>query len=392
MHFSKLGSHFAAPPNALYAERDRLQREGLPIVDLVSGQVQRHGLVFPQEILRDALVKGVERARIYEPHPLGQLAAREVISSFYQAERLTISPENILITPGTSLAYAYALRALADEGDEILCPQPSYPLFESIAAFTGVRLTGYPLRRTAQRWALDASAIEECITPKTRAIILISPHNPTGHVASESEIKALVALAARRSLPVIADEVFSPFIFSGTRLYRPASHGEALVLTLNGFSKLFALPGLKFGWMAATGPAPQVRRLMQTLEHLSDTFLPVSEAVQFAAPFIFSEGGPFLRGYQDAMAQRMEIVDHYFGVLKRWRYAKPEGGFYVSLELPEGIEEEAYCLQLLQKHRLLLHPGFFYDFETPHIVLSFASAPEELNRCLPLIDFNLDGR
>src|SRR5262249_10476925 len=140
---------------------------------------------------------------------------------------------------------------------------------------------------------------EHQITTRTRAIILISPHNPTGMVADDSQLAGLAEIAGRHHLPIIADEVFGEFLFGIDKLPRAAYTNAPLVFTLNGFSKMFALPGIKAGWMVVSGEDGLVRKSMSALEMMSDTFLPVNEMVQFAVPGIFTRGRAFQRDYHN---------------------------------------------------------------------------------------------
>ena len=195
------------------------------------------------------------------------------------------------------MSYWYCFKLLAEAGDEILTPQPSYPLFDYIAKLCGVQLRHYRLRED-RGWAIDLNHLEDQITTKTRAIVLISPHNPTGMVAGESDLRALAEIAARHNLPIISDEVFSEFLFGMESLPRPASTNAPLVFTLNGFSKMFALPGMKIGWIGLSGDPRLVSKSLSALELISDTFLPVNEIAQFAVPQIFQQGLGFLSDYR----------------------------------------------------------------------------------------------
>ena len=165
----------------------------------------------------------------------------------------------------------------------MLCPQPSYPLFDYIARLAGVEMTHYRLVESRQ-WAIDLNYVENQITSRTRAIILISPHNPTGMVADEQQLQGLAEIATRHSLAIISDEVFGEFLFGPDAFPRIAATDAPLVFTLNGFSKMFALPGMKIGWMGVTGDTALVKKSMSALELISDTFLPVNEMAQFAVP------------------------------------------------------------------------------------------------------------
>lgn len=391
--FSNIADHFQGETNPLYRERDALLARGKKIIDLVSGNVHHHGILYPQLILNQALTSAAEQARIYKPNPLGQPIAREAISRFYREEGLSIPAEQIVVTPGTSLSYWYAFKLFAGPGDEILSPRPTYPLFDAIAALAGVRMVDYRLRE-ADRWAIDLDHLESQITPRTRAIILISPHNPTGAVAQEDEVTRLAEIAARHRLPILSDEVFSPFLFRQNRLPRPATTNAPLVLTLNGFSKMLALPGMKIGWIALSGEAPLVQKALAALETISDTFLPVNEIAQFTVPALFEGAKNFIPDYQSAIRERARIAVDLLSRSERLSLIPPEGGFYLTVRINDPkADEEGIALDLLRRHSLLLHPGFFYDLEPPHLVLSFVSEPELLAESIgKIFSYLNDGR
>lgn len=376
-------THSIHDKNPLYTLRDQILAGGGEVVDLISGNVNEHGILYPQEALKQILSRAADAARVYRPNPFGQLPAREAISRFYAP--LDIPPGHILLTPGTSVSYWYCFKLLAQPGDEILCPRPSYPLFDYIAKLCGVRLVSYRLKES-HSWAIDLEDLERQVTPLTRAMVLISPHNPTGMVAGEAQLQGLAEIASRRQLPIISDEVFSPFLFGFDTLPRPAATSAPLVFTLNGFSKMFALPGIKIGWIAASGDPELVRRALAELELISDTFLPVNEIAQFAAPEIFEQGQVFLRNYQAWVAGCRNIVVEKLAGL---RFAAPRGGFYVTLAI-DGDEDQA-AMQALGKERVLAHPGWFYDIEPNHLVMTFVHQPARLAGALGRLRRLLDG-
>jgi alanine-synthesizing transaminase len=375
--FSKVAARLHGDTNPLYRLRDEITRAGHAILDLSSGNVTENGILFPQEQLEEILADASREARIYRPDSFGRKSAREAVSSYYLGQDILMPPEQILLTPGTSLAYWYSFKLLADEGDEILCPRPSYPLFDYIAALSGVQMIPYRLLEE-RGWGIDLDNLENSISTRTRALVLISPHNPTGHVATPDEIAALAELAVRHDLAIISDEVFSEFLLGRRDLPRPAGSRAPLVLTLNGFSKMLALPGIKFGWMGVTGDPGKVRPALRALELISDTFLPVNEIVQAAAPQLLQRGRGFLGGYVKEIRQRWQVAREVLQPSTRWSYAAPDGGFYLTLRLlrDEGATAEA----ILGEAHILVHPGYFYDIEPDHLVLSFVSEPESL-RC-----------
>lgn len=366
--------------NPLYREREVLRSRGEAVIDLIAGSVQ--GMAYPPSILEAALLEGARRAATYRPDPLGQRSAREAIAHHYQAEGVSIPADQIVLTPGTGIAYGYAFQLFADSGrsgDEILAPVPSYPLFEAIAHLFGVRMISYRLDETRD-WAIDLSHLQSSITPRTRAIVLISPHHPTGAVASEAEIAELAEIAVRHDLPIIVDEVFGSFLAQDRVLPRPALSRAPLVVTLNGFSKMLALPGMKIGWMAISGEAARVKQAVEGLSAISDTFLPVNEVAQFAVQTLFQGGGPFCVAYRQAVRRRCEAAIQALSGNPRLSFVPPAGGFYLTLRIahPE-VDDEAAALALLRKHHVLVHPGFFYDLAPSHLVLSVVCEPTPLS-------------
>jgi len=211
---------------------------------------------------------------------------------------------------------------------------------------------------------------------------LISPHNPTGSVASAVEIEAVADIARRHDLAIISDEVFSEFLIEKDNLPRPAGSGAPLVFTLNGFSKMFALPGIKFGWMKVSGDPDKVGRAMRSLELVSDTFLPVNEIIQAAAPEIFEQGSSILDAFAHRVRESWSRTEAKLASSKCIRYLKPRGGFYVTLQL-EGLDEETAAENVLRQNRLLVHPGYFYDMAPNHLIFCFVQKPETLRESLP---------
>jgi len=385
--FSDIASKLRGESNELYRLRDELRGQGHEIRDLVSGNINECGYVFPQNLIEEILTRASRECRVYHPDSFGRRPAREAVSEFYAGSGVNVDPADILITPGSSLAYWYCFRLLADAGDEILCPRPSYPLFDYIALLAGVKLTSYRMSEE-KGWAIDLENVEANISTRTRAIALISPHNPTGYVARAEEIAGLADIARRHELPIISDEVFSEFLIEPGELPRPAASGAPLVFTLNGFSKMFALPGMKFGWMAVSGDADRVRQAMRALELMSDTFLPVNEIVQAAAPEFFQLGNAVRFEFAMRIRDAWRLAEKHLSDESSCRYEKPLGGFYVVLNLNsdgEFYDEEQAALRILREDYLLVHPGYFYDMPPHHLVLCFVQKPEIAKAAFPVL-------
>jgi len=378
--FSRITSKFQGKTNPLYSLRNDLERQRCTIQDLVSGNITEKGFVFPTERLTDILGRASRKCVIYSPDSLGNTSARKAVSRYYRERWIRVDADHILITPGTSLSYWYCFKLLANEGDEILCPQPSYPLLDYIAALCGVKLVHYNLLED-KGWAMDVDQLEASISTRTRAIVLISPHNPTGRIATSDEILRLAEVAERHDLAILSDEVFCEFLIEMEAMPHPAMVGAPLVLTMNGFSKMFALPGLKFGWMAVSGKKDRVQQAMRSLELISDTFLPVNEIVQAAAADIFREGKKVSRDFSAPIRNCWETAEYHLKDLDCFSYVKPQGGFYITLQLHDVNEEKA-AIHLLKRNHILVHPGYFYDMSGNHLVLSFIQDSETMQSAL----------
>lgn len=355
------------PSDLVAALRERAE----PAIDLVGANPHEHGIAIPHEVQAAWLAEGLARAQVYRPDALGQPAAREAIAAWYAARRVAVDPAHVVLTPGTSLAYLYAFRLL---GGEVLVPMPTYPLFGDIALVAGVSTRSYHLAEGARRWSLDVEEVAFQLTPRTRAIVLVSPHNPTGHMASREELSALAELCRARSLALIVDEVFSEFLVTADECPRPAeaAFGFPLVLTLQGISKMLALPGWKAGWIAITGEAPRVARMASALAMMSDTFLPVSEPVQGALPRVLSEGAAHTLRFAAALRERAHVLHEALGA-----GSLPEGGVYRLLP-HRGGAAHAEALRLVRESGVHVHPGPFYGLGEEWLVATHVAADETL--------------
>jgi aspartate/methionine/tyrosine aminotransferase len=287
-----------------------------------------------------------------------------------------VSPDRILLTASTSEAYAYLFKLLCDPGDEVLVPRPSYPLFEFLAHVENVRVAHYPMHYDGG-WYIDTHALEGAITPRARAIVFVSPNNPTGSFLKVTEHQALSALCARHGMALIVDEVFKDYAFGSdaARVPTTAVREEALTFTLSGLSKVCGLPQVKLGWMVCSGPEEDRAAAWQRLELIADTFLSVGAAVQYATPELLG----MRDGIQDQIRSRTRgNLDFLQAALSATaaRVLHVEAGWYATVQVPRVRSEEEYVLALIEERGVLVQPGFFYDFESEaFLVLSLLTEP-----------------
>ncbi len=356
-------------PSALAVLAAERRRAGHTVTDLVTANPQEHGFEFPQDLLAAILAESATAARTYAPDPRGRVGAREAVAAWH-GDR--VAADRVLLTPGTSFAYWMAFRLLCDGGGEVLCPTPTYPLFDDLARLAGAAVRRYHLRESGARWALDPDEVEFQVTPRTRAVVVVSPHNPTGTVAGAGELAALAAIARRHNLAIVFDEVFRDFTHTADRVPRPSEFDAPLTLTLNGFSKMLSLPGLKAAWVVAEGDPPAADRFLHAAEYVSDTFLPLSEITQAAIPLLLERAAAIPPRFAALYTRRMaELV-------ASWRAAglpatMPEAGPYLCIPLPSPAG--ALAEQALRDQGILVHPGSLYGLDDHRLVMTCVAAP-----------------
>ncbi len=286
MQFSKRTEWNTEESELARAHRLRVQA-GLPIADLTASNPTRSGFEYDSKLLA-ALADA--RALDYDPQPRGMLRAREAVCAYYADHAVKVGPEQVVLTTSTSEAYSFLLRLLCDPGNEILVPQPGYPLFDYLAGLDDVRLKAAPLVYD-YGWQMDPEGFRRAITPETRAIVLVHPNNPTGHFSKDWEAIELARLCREHGLALIVDEVFLDYKLAGEMAGAHASFAQGLddvpVFVVSGLSKIAGLPQMKAAWIVATGPGR--RDALDRLEVIADTFLSMNAPVQCAMP-VWLEG------------------------------------------------------------------------------------------------------
>ena len=256
-----------------------------PVLDLTESNPTRVGLGPGIEMLSEL---GHPRGAQYDPVAIGHADARAAIAQYYRDKGVTIDPARVIVSASTSEAYSWLFKLLCDRDDAVLVPQPSYPLFDYLAALEDVRLVPYPLVRD-DNFRIDLPALERAITERTRAILLVHPNNPTGTFVRAGEAEELERLAREHGLALIVDEVFGDYSFGASELPTFAGRGHAMTFVLSGLSKVVALPQVKLGWIVAEGP---IGEALGRLEIIADTYLSVSTPVQRALPSILANRAP----------------------------------------------------------------------------------------------------
>jgi alanine-synthesizing transaminase len=370
-------------PNRLGLAIEGQRRAGRAFLDLTETNPTRVGLSYPYSLVQALADPG---GLAYRPDPRGIPTARETISLDYLRHGLDVDPGRILLTASTSEAYAFLFKLLCDPGDQVLVPAPSYPLFEHLTRLDAVDAVPYPLDGHAN-WAIDVDAIATRVTPHTRAVLIVSPNNPTGTLLRRLELEALAHLCRDRGLALIGDEVFADYRLppaletpSPSPRLRGEGRGEGshapwspasvleqqhcLTFALGGLSKSIGMPQLKLAWTAVTGPSPLVDETMARLELIGDTYLSVSTAVQLALPTLLDEGQAVRARLRDRIAGNLHALGRALERAPGCSLLQPDGGWSAVVRVPAPEPEEVFVLDLLERHGVLVTPGYFYDF--PH--------------------------
>ena len=367
--------HWDLRPNRLAVALAARRAAGGEILDLTESNPTRAGLDYPPGIL-EALAD--PRALRYEPAPAGAQAAREAVSAYYAARGLEVAPDRILLTASTSEGYAYLFKLLTDPGDEVLVPQPSYPLFEFLATMESVRVAHYPLAYHGV-WSLDTDALARAITPATRAVVVVNPNNPTGSYLKRDERDSLVEICRARHLAIVSDEVFADYPHGPDprRVATLAGEEDVPAFSMSGLSKIAGLPQMKLGWIVAAGPPRLRREAMEKLELVADTYLSGSTPVQHAAPALLAAGVAVRAQIARRVRENLEFFREAAAAHPACRILDVEGGWVATLQVPRTRSEEEWALALLEEDGVLVQPGFFYDFASEaFLVVSLLTLPE----------------
>jgi alanine-synthesizing transaminase len=378
-------------PNPL---TDALARHGGPVLDLSESNPTRCGFRYESERILASLAS--PEALRYRPDPRGLEPARAAIADYYRERGIEVGLDQLVLTASTSEGYSHLFRLLCNAGDRVHIPSPGYPLFDLLAAANDVSLGRYHLFHD-HGWHFDAHELASEIQPFSRALLVVSPNNPTGSYCKRSEWERMQELAERADLAVIVDEVFFDYALDGKGAgngQSPAAEaaegraaddrchdfiGDARVPTfvLNGLSKIAGLPQMKLAWIVVGGPAAVRAEAMRRLEIISDTYLSVDTPVQWATGELLETRRMLQPQIRERIRANLERLDRRLARVPAADRLLVEGGWYGVVRVPETRSDEEWALMLLARHDVLVHPGHFYEFPAgAYLVLSLIT-PEE---------------
>ncbi len=333
---------------------------GLPVIDLAAANPTRCGFHYDAPGLLAYLTS--EQALTYEPDPLGLPSARQAACGYYRSHGASVEPDQICLTTSTSEAYSFLFRLLCDPGDEVLIAQPSYPLFDFLADLDDVRLVSYPLFYD-HGWQTEPGSIQARLSPRTRAIAVVHPNNPTGHHVSPADRAEIERLCAEHGLALIVDEVFLDYPLDHPRPSFCRGSHPALTFVLSGLSKVAALPQMKASWIVTLGPDALQREALARLELIADTFLSMNAPVQHALAGWLDGRAVLQQQIAARVRANLAKLDELLAADPSVSRLAIEAGWYAVLRVPAIGSDDELVLALAERWGVVIHPGHYYGFQ-----------------------------
>jgi hypothetical protein len=365
-------------PNRLTEALAHRRADGREVLDLTESNPTRCGFAWDADLLLDALRH--PEIVTYHPESRGLRQAKDAVRAYYADQSIRIEDEQIVITASTSEAYSFVLRLLTAPGDQVLGPAPSYPLIQYLADLENVTLLHYPLLYD-HGWSVDVGALESLVTEKTKAVIAVSPNNPTGSYLGDSEREQITRLASEREMALVVDEVFRdyPWTDSEQLPISTVKGQECLTFTLSGLSKISALPQMKLGWIVVSGPAALRDEALARLEVIADTYLSVGTPVQLAARTLIDRRVNVQTAVRNRLRANLALLDETLSASECSRL-QGGGGWYALLQVPRTRSDKQWALDLVEQEGVYVHPGHFFDLPQDGCLVVSLITPEEVLR------------
>ncbi|TGL62780.1 pyridoxal phosphate-dependent aminotransferase [Leptospira sarikeiensis] len=375
---------FVPGENDLYTLLESVKKSGEDWIDLTASNPTKVGLIYPREAILHSLEK--PESMVYDPDPKGTNLARTSIANYYQEKGYNISVEDLFLTSSSSEAYSFLLKLLCNPGEEVLIPSPGYPLFEFLSILDGVEFNFYKLDNKSD-WKIDFIDLEAKITSKTKIIFLVSPNNPTGSIISKEEFEKLNSIAKQNGIAIVLDEVFSDYIHDLNSEKIDPFVCDSPLFVVNGISKILALPQMKLSWIHVGGSRDWKKECKERLEIIADTYLSVGTPIQLALSELFQWRKMIQSQVLRRIQRNLQLLENFSSKHSKIRFISPKGGWYSVLQSETFMQDENFAFRLLEKEKVLVHPGSMFGFEenSGNIVLSLIVETELLESSLEKI-------
>jgi alanine-synthesizing transaminase len=337
------------------------------------------------------MIEAVERA-MRDGHngyqaSVGIHAAREAVAGELSRRGMPVSADRVLITAGTSEGIELALTALAETGDEVLVPSPTYPLYTAVLAKVGARAVYY---RTdpSNGWLPDLDDVKRRVSPATRALVVIDPNNPTGATYPSDVRRTLIELADRHNIPLLADEVYGDLAYDGPVPPMASLHPDAPIISFSSLSKAYLAPGWRTGWMAVSR-TERLDQVLAGIKKLADGRLCSNGPTEYAIVAALNGDRSHETSFRAALRERAAVTVSRLNAIDGIRVVAPAAAFYAmpKVSLPPGVTDEQYILGLLRATGVLCvyGSGFGTKPEDGFFRVVFLADPRELSEIFELV-------
>lgn len=371
----------------IVGEAKKVEQTGMTVRYLNIGDPNQFGFLTPPHLI-EAVVKAMRDGHNgYTPSP-GIAEAREAAAADFVSRGVNVSPDRVLITSGTSEGIELALTGIVDEGEEVLVPSPTYPLYTAVLAKIGAQPAYYRTDHTRQ-WMPDLDHIRSLINPKTRALVVIDPNNPTGAIYPEKMRRDLIALAEAHGLVILADEVYGDLAYDGAVPPMAALDNDAPIISYSSLSKAYLAPGWRAGWMAV-GSSPRLDPALAAIKKLADGRLCSPGPMQYAVTAALTGDRSHQVSFRQQLRERADLTTARINAIPGMSCVAPRGTFYAmpKVELPKGKTDVDFVLGLLRSKGILTvyGSGFGTAPEDGFFRIVFLATPKELGAIYDDVD------
>jgi alanine-synthesizing transaminase len=363
----------------IVAEARKVEASGRRVRYLNIGDPNQFGFLTPPHLI-EAVARAMRDGHNgYTPSP-GIPEAREAVAADFTARGVDTSPDRVLMTSGTSEGIELALTAIVDEGEEVLVPSPTYPLYTAVLAKIGATPVYYRTDHT-NHWLPDLDHLRRVITTRTRALVVIDPNNPTGAIYPDDMRRALIGIAEEHGLVILADEVYGDLAYDGSVPPMAILNPEAAIISYSSLSKAYLAPGWRAGWMAV-GRSPRLDPALAAIKKLADGRLCSPGPMQYAVTAALTSDRSHQAGFRQALRERAELTIDRLNRIPGMSCVAPKGAFYAmpKMTLPPGRTDRDYVLGLLRDTGILVvyGSGFGTDPADGFFRVVFLAPPGEL--------------
>ena len=361
-------------------EAQKVERAGRKVRYLNIGDPIQFGFVTPPHLI-EAVARAMRDGHNNYTSSAGIIEAREAVAADFTRRGVAVSPDRVLITSGTSEGLELALTAIVNEGESVLVPSPTYPLYTAVLAKIGADPLYY---RTdpANGWLPDLDHLRSLITPSTRALVVIDPNNPTGAVYPDDVRRALITVAEDHGLMILADEVYGDLAYNGSTAPLATLDLDAAIISYSSLSKAYLAPGWRAGWMAV-GKTPRLDSALAAIKKLADGRLCSPGPMQYAVTAALTGDRSHQHAFRQQLRERAELTARRMNAIPGVSCVAPRSAFYAmpKVELPPGKTDVHYVLGLLRTTGVLCvyGSGFGTAPEDGFFRIVFLASPRELD-------------